>query len=137
MNLRGLTRFIVTAAVVVSVSGCADELPVGLLGADGVATVKVSGAGQNLSVSHPGLFDLDVSGDGHTVRIPSGCAIRILWVSGVNHRMTVAAGASVQSIRFSGVGTILHLPKNVHPTVSGSGVGNRIVYDEAGTGPDK
>jgi hypothetical protein len=115
------------AALVALASGCADQSPVSLSGADDVATVKVSGAGQNLSVSHPGRFDLAVSGDGNTVQVPSGNAIRTLRVSGVNHGISVSSGASVQSIRLSGTGTSIHLPKDIHPAVSGSGVGNRIL----------
>ncbi len=115
------------ASILVLLPGCADlSLPVGTPGID---AVKVSGVGQNVSASHPGQFDLWVSGHGNTVQVPAGCSIRRLWVSGAKQEVTVSSGSSVQSIRLSGVGSTIHLPKNVHPMVHNSGVDNRILND--------
>ena len=126
MKPNRLARLILAAALV---SGCAQRSLVTSFGADGVATVSVSGAAQIVTISRRGPFDLDVSGDGHTVRVPPGNAVRTLRVSGVNHAIVVSGGTSVQSIEFSGVGTIIHLPTDVHPAVSGSGVDGRVLND--------
>ncbi|QSA97892.1 hypothetical protein [Methylococcus sp. EFPC2] len=130
MKSKRLGRAVIATVLMVCGSGCAMEPGVAVWpGYDGVATVRVSGVGQHARVAHPGLFDLDVSGAGQTVRVPAGNAIRTLRVSGANHGITVAAGASVQSIRLSGVGSTIHLPKDVHPSVSGSGIDGHIVSD--------
>lgn len=99
---------------------------------DGVRTVRIAGAGQTLSVSRPDLFDLDISGERHVVRVPAGNRVRRLQVSGVQHKIVVASGATVQSIGLAGSGSIIHLPANVQPVVQGSGVGGRIVHDLGG-----
>ncbi len=129
MKPHNLAGFMVVAALA---SACADPFAVGAAADADVATVKISGSDQDLSVAHPGLFDLDVAGDGHILWIPSGNAIRMMRVSGVHHEIIVSTGASVQSIRLSGVGTTIHLPKNVHPAVSGDGVDGRILHDSEG-----
>lgn len=118
---------IIAAAVLAS--GCAKPFQAGHPAASGVATVKVSGTAQDLSIARSVPFDLDISGDGHTVRIPRGNAVRSLHVSGVNHGIIVLGGTSVQSVEFSGIGTTIHLPKNVHPAASGNGAENRILND--------
>lgn len=130
MNLHVFIQLFIVASIVTAVPGCAaDPSPVVLPGADGVATIQVSGAGQHLSISHPGPFDLDVSGNGHTLTIPAGNAIRTLRASGVHHDITIAAGATVQSIGLAGIETTIHLPKSTHPAVRGSGIGSRILND--------
>ncbi len=126
MKPNRLARLILAAALV---SGCAQRSLGTSFGADGVVTVSVSGAAQIVTISRPGSFDLDISGDGHTVRIPPGNAVRALRVSGVNHGIIVLGGTSVQTIEFSGIGTTIHLPKNVHPAASGNGAENRILSD--------
>ncbi len=103
------------ASILVLLSGCADlSLPVSTTGIDGVDEVKVSGVGQNVSVSHPNQFDLWVSGDGNTLQVPA------------------SSGSSLQSIRLSGVGSTIHLPKNVYPMVHHSGVDNQILNNIKG-----
>lgn len=126
MKPNRLARLILAAELV---SGCAQQSLVTSSGDDGVATVSVSGSVQTVTISRPGPFDLDVSGDSHTVRVPPGNAVRTLRVSGVNHVIVVSEGASVQSIEFSGVGTTIHLPADAHPAVIGSGVEGRVLND--------
>jgi hypothetical protein len=135
MRLSSLAGFLVAAALAAAQSGCAGP-SADTAGNGAVATVKVSGARQDVSASHPNPFDLYVSGDGNTVRVPSGSAIRTLWVSGVNHRITVFSGASVQSIRLSGVGTSIRLPENIHVVVTGSAADGETVKDSDGSGLD-
>ena len=129
MNLQRLTRFVAAATFTISGLGCAGCSFHDKTGADGVELIKIDGNGQSVSAFRPGLFDLIVSGDANTIQIPCGSAIRNLRVSGVNHHITGLAGASVQLIRLSGTGTVIHLPSDVHPTVQGSGVNNRVLND--------
>jgi len=133
MNLQRLTRFVAAATFTISGLGCAGCSFHDKTGADGVALIKIDGNGQSVSAFRPGLFDLIVSGDANTIQIPCGSAIRNLRVSGVNHHITGLAGASVQLIRLSGTGTVIHLPSDVHPTVQGSGVNNRVLNDIDGS----
>jgi len=121
---------IVATALTFVLPGCADpSFVAGSLGLEGVEAVKISGIGQDVSVSHPGCFDLEVSGEGQTVRVPTGNAVRMLRVSGIRHEIAVSGGTSVQSVWLSGVGSTVHLPKNVHPAVSISGVDGRVLND--------
>ncbi|MDD2770444.1 MAG: hypothetical protein PHT19_17120 [Methylococcus sp.] len=136
MNFQQLMRFAVTAALGIPVLGCADYSFHDKTASESVELIKINGNGQNVSVFPPGLFDLDLSGDGNTVHVPCGCSIRNLRISGVNHHVTELPGASVQLIRLSGPGTVIHLPANVHPVVQGSGVNNRIVNDVDGSKRD-
>ncbi|WP_198324108.1 MULTISPECIES: hypothetical protein [Methylococcus] len=123
-------HIIVTTALTLVFSACAGPFFVaGSLGPDGVEAVKISGIGQNVCVSHPGRFDLEVSGEGQTVRVPKGNAVRMLRISGVRHEIAVSGGTSVQSVWLSGIGSTVHLPKNVRPTVSISGVNGRVLND--------
>ena len=135
MHLHRLTRF-VTAVLTISGLGCTDYSFRDKIGVNGVELIKIDGNGQSVSAFRPGLFDLVVLGDGNTVQIPCGSAIRNLMVSGVNHHISGLPGASVQFIRLSGTDTVIHLPANVHPSVQGSGVNNRVLNDIDDVGRD-
>lgn len=136
MNFQRLMRFAATAALGIPVLGCADYSFQDKTGNEGVELIKINGKGQSVSAFPPGLFDLDLEGDGNSVQIPCGSSIRNLRVSGVNHRVTELPGTSVQFIRLSGTGTVIHLPDDIHPMVEDSGVNNRIINDIDGSKRD-
>jgi hypothetical protein len=122
MRLRSLAGWVI-AALTAAVFGCADQSLLYTIESESVAEITVSGTKQDVAASHPTLFDLYVSGESNTVRVPAGSAVRTLWISGANHRITVLAGASVQSIRVAGMGTTIELPASLHVTIGSSSEG--------------
>lgn len=129
MKATQFLRNAVLAALIVSTFDCSGiSRPIQGRQKD-VITVTVFGNGQKVTIARPGLYDLEVSGDGNSVRISSESSVRLMSVSGVNHQIVVSPGALVRSVRVSGVGSTIRLPNNVHPQISNSGDHNRIVVD--------
>lgn len=128
MNFQRFKKFAAVVTLEIPILGCTDYSFHDMTGIDDVELIKIDGNGQSVTAFRPGLFDLVVSGDGNTVQVPCGNAIRNLRVSGVNHHIRLL-GVSVQFIQMSGTGTVIHLPADVHASVQGSGVNNRILDD--------
>ncbi len=90
-------------------------------------TVDITQNGTVETVSQPGSYTLDISGDSDQITLAASQVVSAIEISGTSNLLTIGTNESITTITVEGLDNTIEIPVGSHFAITDNGTGTQVL----------